>query len=200
MPMNKLSRRTLLAGLASTAALSAGPGFALSGNQSEQFVSSLIDEVLRTINSNKSETAMFGDFEQIFARYADVPLIARKALGPAYKTASSAQQQAYIKAFSGYMARFYGKRFEEFLGAEIAVTRSKKAPGGYLVDSTVKLRGSSPFLTQWQVVDARGTPKMYNLFIEGVSILSDVRTQIGAMLDKRGGDVTALTTHLRTAG
>ncbi|MCA8834752.1 MAG: ABC transporter substrate-binding protein, partial [Proteobacteria bacterium] len=44
-----------------------------------------------------------------------------------------------------------------------------------------------------------GTFKVYNIFLEGVSLLSDIRTQIGAILDKNGGDLDKLIVHLRTA-
>jgi ABC-type transporter MlaC component len=33
------------------------------------------------VNEQKSEDIMFSRFEEIFSKYADVPLIARKALG-----------------------------------------------------------------------------------------------------------------------
>lgn len=199
--MNNISRRNLLAtGTAFCVVGSAFPSLALNKSGSQDFVLSLVKEVQAVIDANLPETKMFSEFEDIFGRYADVPLIARKALGPAYRAANSAQQKAYISSFRGYMARFYGKRFEEFIGAEINVTKAVKAPGGFLVDTQVKLRGQSPFLTQWQVIESRGQTKMFNLFIEGVSVLSDVRTQISAMLEKRGGDVDRLTQHLRTAG
>lgn len=198
---NTPSRRSFLIGATSlTAVAIATPSFAISQNAAESLVNNLIKQVMGKINSGKSGNALYKDFEKIFATYADVPLIARKALGPAYKSASKAQQAAYVAAFKGFMARFYGKRFNEFKGGKITVTKSKKAAGGYLVDTNVALSGRSPFLTQWHVVDKRGKPVMYNLYIEGVSLLSDVRTQIGAMLDKRGGNIDKLIAHLKTAG
>ena len=70
-----------------------------------------IGEVNSVINSGKSETAMYGDFERIFAKYADVSAIARSALGPAARTASAAQMSAFTKAYQGYISRKYGRRF-----------------------------------------------------------------------------------------
>lgn len=196
-----LTRRTTLLGMTSALAIApAMPAMALTKSEAETLINKLTSDVMATINAGKSKSAMFKDFEKIFARYADVPLIAQKALGTTWRTASPAQRKAYVSAFRGYMARFYGKRFEEFIGSEIKVKKSRKTAGGYLVDTNIKLRGSSAFKAQWHVIDARGKTLMYNLFLEGVSVLSDVRVQIGSMLDKRGGSIDKLTAHLRTAG
>ena len=195
------TRRNTLIGLTSVLAIAPSmPVMALTKSEAEALINSLTNDVLATINAGKSQSAMFKDFENIFSRYADVPLIAQKALGTTWRTASASQRKAYVAAFRGYMARFYGKRFEEFIGSDIKVKKSRKTSGGYLVDTNIKLRGSSAFKAQWHVIDARGKTLMYNLFLEGVSVLSDVRVQIGSMLDKRGGSIDKLTAHLRTAG
>jgi phospholipid transport system substrate-binding protein len=96
------------------------------------------------------------------------------------------------------MARYYGKRFEEFLGSEIIVSNSRKTSGGFLVGSKIVLKDGSSYQAQWHVIDARGKYLMYNLFLEGVSVLSDVRVQIGSMLDKRAGSIDRLIKHLNS--
>lgn len=200
MRNNSLTRRTFIGSTAAAFGLAALPAHALSKASAEKLVSSLVSDVMTTINSGKGRSALYRDFENIFAKYADVDVIAQKALGPTWRSANAAQRTAYVAAFRGYMARTYGKRFDEFVGAKIDITGSRKVSGGYLVSTAVNLRGQAPFQTDWHIVDARGRDKMYNLFIEGVSVLTDVRTQIGAMLDKRGGSIDKLTAHLKTAG
>ena len=96
------------------------------------------------------------------------------------------------------MARYYGKRFEEFLGSEIIVSNSRKTSGGFLVGSNIILKDGSSYQAQWHVIDARGKYLMYNLFLEGVSVLSDVSVQIGSMLDKRAGSIDRLIEHLNS--
>ena len=161
-------------------------------------IKGLTSDVLSAVNEQKSENELFSRFEEIFSKYADVPLIARKALGPTWRGASKAQRSAYVTAFRGYMARYYGKRFEEFLGSEIIVSNSRKTSGGFLVGSKIILKDGSNYQAQWHVIDARGKYLMYNLFLEGVSVLSDVRVQIGSMLDKRAGSIDRLIKHLNS--
>ena len=194
-----ISRRSAIFSLAGSTALLGMPAFALSKAEAEELINQLSNDVLSAINAQSSRDELFEKFEKIFANYADVFLIARKALGPTWRSANKTQRSAYVSAFRGYMARYYGKQFEEFIGAKIIIDKSRKTSGGYLIDSKIIFKDGSNYLAQWHVVDARGKFLMYNLFLEGVSVLSDVRIQIGSMLDKRGGSIDELTSYLLTA-
>ena len=65
------------------------------------------------------------------------------------------------------------------------------------MNSTANLPGSSPFALDWQVSDKSGASKMFNIYIEGISLLATERTEIGAMLDKRNGDLNRLIADLK---
>lgn len=200
MRIDALTRRQLIAVMAAGGGtLVAAPVVALSKTEAEALVTRVSDDIKRVINSGKSEAAMIRDFENLFARYADVNVIAQSSLGVARRSASPAQIRAYVGAFQGYIARKYGKRFREFIGAEIEVVRSIRTKRGYLVTSNVKLRGRAPFAVEWQVSDASGRTKAFDLIIEGISMLRLEREEIGQMLDRRGGSMDKLVAHLRTA-
>lgn len=191
------SRRSILV-MASAFAL-AGPASAMSQADAEKLINSLTNDIFRVINSGKPEKSMFRDFEKLFVKYADVPIIAKTSLGVARRSASNSQIKAYTKVFQGYMARKYGKRFREFIGAEIKVISSTKAKRGYEVRTNVTFSGKKPFIVDWKVSDASGRDKMFDLIIEGISMLRLEREEIGAMLDRRGGDLDKLIAHLKTA-
>ena len=198
MKTNNKTRRFVMMSFLGIAGLYASPVFAFKKSDAEKLIKNLTNDILGAVNGQKSKDIMFSRFEEIFSKYADVPLIARKALGPTWRGASKAQRSAYVSAFRGYMARYYGKRFEEFLGSEIIVSNSRKTSGGFLVGSNIILKDGSSYQAQWHVIDARGKYLMYNLFLEGVSVLSDVRVQIGSMLDKRAGSIDRLIEHLNS--
>ena len=198
MKTNNKTRRFVMMSFLGIAGLYASPVFAFKKSDAEKLIKNLTNDVLGAVNEQKSDDIMFSRFEEIFSKYADVPLIARKALGPTWRGASKAQRSAYVSAFRGYMARYYGTRFEEFLGSEIIVSNSRKTSGGFLVGSNIILKDGSSYQAQWHVIDARGKYLMYNLFLEGVSVLSDVRVQIGSMLDKRAGSIDRLIEHLNS--
>lgn len=202
MKSDFLTRRRILAtaSAAAAAALLPAPLLALSESGARSLVDSVVNDINKVIASGKSESAMLRDFEQIFVRYADVPIMARYALGVDARSASKAQLNAFTKAFQGYIARKYGKRFREFIGGEVEVKSARKIKAGYEIKSVAKLQGQAPFEVTFLVSDKSGKDKFFNMFIEGVNLLLTERTEIGAMLDRRKGDLDALIADLKKAG
>jgi phospholipid transport system substrate-binding protein len=196
-----LSRRRFAAGLAlgSVAMALPLPLRALTVDEARGLVDRVVGDINKVINSGKSETAMYGDFERIFAKYADVPVIARSALGVAARSASKAQMAAFTKAYQGYLSRKYGKRFREFIGGKIEVTGAQPIKSYYEVISMAYLQGEQPFEVRWQVSDKSGKNLFFNIIIEGVNMLASERAEVGALLDKRNGDLDAMIADLQTA-
>lgn len=192
-------RRALLAGGAVYAGflLAGAPALALTLDQARALIDRAIGEVNANINSGKPEAQMLREFEGIFNRYADVPTIARSALGPAARSASPAQMAAFTEAFRGYIARKYGRRFREFIGGKIEVTGAQTLKSYFEVLTLAKLRGKAPFDMRWHVSDRSGKQLFFNIIIEGVNMLAAERTEIGSMLDRRRGDINALIADLK---
>lgn len=198
---SSLSRRRFAAGLALGTVAFALPmrAAALNVDQARALIDKAVGDINAVIASGKSEGAMIADFERIFAKYADVPVIARSALGPAAKQASKAQMSSFTKAFQGYISRKYGRRFREFIGGTIEVTNAKPVKSYYEVISIAHLKGEAPFDLRWHVSDKSGSLRFFNLIIEGVNMLASERAEIGAMLDKQKGDLDKLTAALKNA-
>jgi len=200
-----LARRRAL-GLISAAAATAAagawprPARAMTLAEARALIAAMVADLMALINSGRSAEALFPDFERLFRRYGDLPTIARSALGPPARSASAAQMGAFTEAFTGYMARKYGRRFREFIGGRIEVTGGGPVRSYFEVVSQVTMRGEAPFEVRWQVSDRSGRQLFFNMIIEGVNMLAAERTEIGAMLDRRRGDLDGLIADLRRAG
>ena len=195
-----LSRRSFGIGFVAGAVTLAMPrmALALTVDDARALVGRTIDQLNSIINSGKSESAMLGDFEKLFATFADVPVIARSALGVAAKSASKAQLSAFTKSFRGYISRKYGRRFREFAGGRIEVTDAKPLKSYFEVVSVAYLPGEAPFDLRWHVSDKSGKDLFFNLIIEGVNMLATERAEIGALLDKRKGNIDQLIEDLKS--
>ncbi|MEI4484839.1 ABC transporter substrate-binding protein [Frigidibacter sp. MR17.14] len=198
----ELNRRGLLAVMAAGAAAAATfaprAAFALTTDEARSLVDALVNDINGSINSGKSDAALFSDFETIFTRYADVAIIAQSALGVAARQANPSQMQAFTGAFRTYIARKYGRRFRDFKGTDIQVSDARAVKTFYEVQSTARVRGQSPIDVRWQVSDRSGKNLFFNVIIEGVNMLATERTEIGALLDQRKGNLDQLIKDLPT--
>lgn len=202
MQISLIDRRTFLTGLAAGGllALAGVPAHAMSQAEARALIGSVMDEVHGIINSGRPEAQMLRDFEALFTRHGDIPVIARSALGPPARGASAAQMNAFTEAFRGYLARKYGRQFRRFIGARAEVTGARQVQSHWEVISTMTMRGEAPFEVRWHVSDRSGQQRFFNLIIEGVNLLAAERQEIGAMLERRGGNIDRLIEDMRSAG
>lgn len=193
---NDMTRRAVLAGSAAALALAAAPAQALNTSEAKALMDVMVGELNEIINSGQDEQELYGEFEKLFAKYADVPTIARSTLGPAARAADRAQMQEYINAFQGYMARKYGKRFREFIGGQVVVQRAEPWKSHFQVFAVVELRGSPPYTVVFRVSDRSGKSLFFDVLIEGISLLKSETVEIRALLDRNRGDIHGLTDDL----
>ncbi|APX12834.1 MlaC/ttg2D family ABC transporter substrate-binding protein [Tateyamaria omphalii] len=196
-----MNRRCFLAtGTSFAAFLPALPAFALNEAGAERLINSLVGDINSVIGSGRSESAMFRDFERIFARYSDTSYISAYAMGVDGRRASNAQKRAFSDAFQGYIARKYGRRFREFIGGQLEVKGVRAVNNWFEVETTAFLRGQSPFAVTFHVSNRSGRDLFFNMFIEGVNLLLTERTEIGALIDRNGGDIDAMISDLSSLG
>lgn len=198
MPNNFQFRRSFMTSALAGIGLAALPlpALALTENGARGLIDKLVSDINRVIASGKSESAMIRDFEKLFVRYADVPIMARYALGSDARSATKSQMRSFTKAFQGYIARKYGKRFREFIGGRVEVKSARKIKAGYEIKTLAYLSGEAPFEVTFLVSDKSGKDLFFNMFIEGVNLLLTERTEIGSMLDRRKGNIDQLISDL----
>ena len=172
---------------------------ALSNASAKKLVNSLVGEINRVIASGKPEKSMYRDFERIFAKYGATSYISAYAMGHDGRRASGAQKKKFSKEFQTYLARKYGSRFREFIGGRLEVQSVRPVKSWFEVKTTAYLRRDSPFAVTFLVSNRTGRDKFFNMFIEGINLLLTERTEIGAMIDRRGGNIDKMIADLRTA-
>ena len=175
------------------------PEVAVSSQQDAavKVVDKAVSDINQIINSGDTERKMLRSFEKVFNTYADVPTIAKYALGRDVRTASALQINDYTKAFSTYFATKYGKRFREFIGGTIEIVSVEKVKKYYLVNTIAHMPAYQPFDVDFLVSDQKGRPLIFNLIIEGVNMLLAERQEIGALLDRNSGKIDTLIRDLK---
>ncbi len=195
-----MHRRNFLLALGASLSFAPAAGWALDNASASRLIDNLVGDINNVIESGKGETAMFREFERIFANYSDTSYIAAYAMGVEARRASNSQKKAFSKAFQGYISRKYGRRFREFVGGRLEVTGVKKVKKWYEVDTVAYLQGQSPFKVTFLVSDRSGQDRFFNMFIEGVNLLLTERTEVGAILDRNRGDIDKTIAELKKLG
>ena len=174
-------------------------GWAADTKDAEVLVTNLVSDINAVISSGGSESVMVKQFEEIFKLYADVPTIARYALGSDARALSQPQMERFTKIYSVYVSHKYGRRFREFIGGKIVVQKSRPIKSFFEVETLAHLKGWEPFTVSFLVSNRSGKLLFFNMFIEGINMLLSERTEIGAMLDKRRGDIDKVMEDLQNS-
>ena len=172
-------------------------GWAANAKDAEALVAKLVADINAVISSGNSEPVMVKQFEKIFKSYADVPTIARYALGNDARALSKPQMERFTKVYSVYVSHKYGRRFREFIGGKIVVQKSRPIKSFFEVETLAHLKGWEPFTVSFLVSNRSGKLLFFNMFIEGINMLLSERTEIGAMLDKRRGNIEQVMEDLQ---
>ena len=172
-------------------------GWAANAKDAEVLVTKLVADINAVISSGNSEPVMVKQFEKIFKSYADVPTIARYALGNDARALSKSQMERFTKVYSVYVSHKYGRRFREFIGGKIVVQKSRPIKSFFEVETLAHLKGWEPFTVSFLVSNRSGKLLFFNMFIEGINMLLSERTEIGAMLDKRRGNINKVMEDLQ---
>jgi phospholipid transport system substrate-binding protein len=196
------TRRAFVGLLSGAAAVALLPVRVLAQSVSvaRQLVDELLIDLYAMINSGSSSNRLYADFEDLLIRYADMPIIAQTVMRVEWRRASSAQRSAFITTFRSYIARKYGSRFRELIGGTFEITDTRQIRNFIEVTTTANLRNEAPFEVIWLVSNGSGQHKFFNLIIEGINLATTEAEEVGALLDRNGGDIDAMIADLRNAG
>lgn len=198
--MNIIRRDFIAGGVFAAIAMTSVPALALSEDDAKAHVAKTLEDIRALLRQAGNGESRAPQLKTIMEKRANLPLLARFSAGRAWLEMNKDQQGEYTEAFSKYISVTYSRRFDEYSGdPNISVGRAIDAGRkGILVQSPIIVPNGEPIAVEWLVSDRGGRVEIVDLIIEGISMAATQREEIGAMLDKRGGDVDQLIAHLRT--
>ncbi|MEM9139272.1 MAG: ABC transporter substrate-binding protein [Pseudomonadota bacterium] len=193
------TRRQALIGATSVAILAGvSPAWALDSSGAKAHVSGTISELKALLQSAGSGASRAPELKRIMETRSDMPLIAKFSAGRAWRDMNTDQQGRFVSAFSHYISVVYARRFDEYSGdPQIDVGRTRDAGRkGVLVETPITLPGGEKVAVEWLVNDRAGPTKIYDMLIEGISMVVTQREEIGQMLARRNDNVEDLIRDL----
>jgi len=145
-----------------------------------------------------SDTELFSRFRTLFEEGFDVPFIARSALGRFWPRATETERADYVAAFEDYMVKVYAMKFRQYSGESFQTTGSRPGPGDATSVMTTVVKPDGPQTPiEWIVAEVGGKPKIRDIKIEGVSMITSYRDQFANEILQHNGKVAGLIDALR---
>lgn len=197
--MRSLQRRAIPYVILLVLALPAG--WSAAATEATSFVDDLGKRVLAIVNdrqvaADERETRLHALAVDAF----DVPRIARFVLGRYWAAASASEREQFTKVFENYMVHVYGARFSQYHDAKFGVVGEQSQGRDQTVVRSQIERPDQPRIdVNWWVAKKGDSYKIVDVTIDGVSLLLTYREEFSSVIQRNGGQVSALIDRLREA-
>ena len=161
----------------------------------DQLVQKITDEVLAAIKSDKQLAA--GDkqkaiklAEEKVLPYIDFDQATRLAVGRAWSQASPEQKKRLVSEFRNMLVRTYSNAIEGYQGQTLKVlpSRGKQDPEDTTVRTQFIRAGGQPLPIEFHMRQTDKTWKVYDIVVEGVSLVMTYRSEFDAVVKQEGID------------
>lgn len=161
----------------------------------EDLVKKVTSDVLAAVKSDKDLAA--GDKEKALklAEEKVLPLIdfeeaTRLAVGRAWRQASPEQKQQLVSEFRSMLVRTYSNAIQGYQGQTMKVLPSRNKPGD--TEATVRNQyirpGAKPVPVDYQMHKTGEGWKIYDITVEGISLVITYRSEFNAVVKEQGID------------
>ncbi len=188
----------ILAALALITTISAAQAATVSPQQA--FIDKIASDVLAIVKSDAADKS--AKLENIFATTVDFDWVGKFVLGRHFKTATPAQQTAYLAAYRPFIIKNYVSRLTKYTGQTYKITGARtSSDGASLVSMQLLDPKGRPVLVDYRVSGKPGAFKVTDIVVEDVSLITTQRAEFNAVVNKNGLDflIDALKKKAATA-
>jgi len=120
--------------------------------------------------------------------HADFDLISSLVLGKLWKDASAAEKESFKKEFQTLLIRTYSRAFVEFKewSVRFLPINPEEDPRKVIVKTEILQPGLQPIAVNYRMLNVKGEWKVYDILIEGVSLVTNYRTSFKNEVERTG--------------
>lgn len=163
----------------------------------DQLVQKITEEVLSAIKSDKQLAA--GDkqralklAEEKVLPYIDFEEATRLAVGRAWSKASPEQKKKLVSEFRNMLVRTYSNAIEGYQGQTLKVLPARGGRQDAKDEATVRAQfvrsGGKPLPIEFQMRKSGADWKVYDISVEGISLVLTYRSEFDAIVKQEGID------------
>lgn len=192
-----MTRRFAAIGLLALCLLCAAPPREAAAQDARAFINTLGSEAIQVLGPSVPAARRTARFRELFNQDFDIPGIGRFVLGRYWRTATPEEQKEFLTLFHEYISRAYSARLGEYGGEPFRVTGARPNGEETVVSSEVQRSNGSKIEIDWYVAGQGGKLKITDVYVGGVSMKVTQRDEFAAVIQRNGGQVSALIAQLR---
>ena len=116
----------------------------------------------------------------------DYQEMAKRSLGPTWGSLSAGQRQEFVALFSQLLEASYSDKIDKFAQRVKIDYTGEILDGEYVEVRTVVVRANDRLPLNYRLLKEGGTWKVYAVVIEGVSMVSNYRSQFSRIIHESG--------------
>jgi phospholipid transport system substrate-binding protein len=124
--------------------------------------------------------------KRIVDPYFDYQEMAKRSLGPAWGKLSPGQRQEFVALFSQLLEASYSDKIEKYAQRVQINYTGEILEGNYAEVRTVVVKANDRIPLNYRLMNEGGTWKVYDVIIEGVSLVSNYRSQFSRIIHESG--------------
>ncbi|MDO4878299.1 MAG: ABC transporter substrate-binding protein [Neisseria sp.] len=165
---------------------------AAENHPAQQQVQENIDSVLRVVkNASLSEEQKIRQVEQYADKYLDYERLSAMAVGQPWRQFTPQQKQEFIHAFKDMVIAMYAR--SALMGAQQAEVKVlpklvKQSGGKVDVYTEVQTSSGKKFEVAYQLYPKASVYRLYNINVDGISLVTVYRNQFGELIAQKGVD------------
>jgi phospholipid transport system substrate-binding protein len=146
-----------------------------------------VDDVMDVIaNKNLDEQQRRTQIRQAVLKRFGFDEMAQRSLAQHWRTLTPQQQKEFVELFTDLLERSYINRIASYRGGRQGVRYTKEDISGdnATVDTEIRSERGEPAAVEYRLLHKDNDWKVYDIIIEGVSLVNNYRTQFNTIILK----------------
>lgn len=165
------------------------------GAEAQALVRSTADKVLAEVKANKARlerdsSGIYDLVQRFVVPHFDFARMTQSAMGRHWRSANDDQRAALTREFQEMLVRTYAVALLNYSGQQIEYLplRASPADDDVLVQTKVSDSGAPPIPIDYRLSRSVGRWKVYDVTIDGVSLVSNYRSMFAEQVQRTGVD------------
>jgi phospholipid transport system substrate-binding protein len=175
--------------------------FAGVGNGVTEEVKKTVDEVVRIVSDKemkKNDQKRRQALKKTISRIFDYSEMAKRSLGKHWNPRSAAERKQFTELFASLLENSYAGKIESYNNERIVYLKETIDSDHAEVKSKVVTTKRDEFTLDYRMINQDGKWMVYDVVIEGVSLVSNYRTQFNKIIAADGYPVLVKKLQTKT--